>query len=135
MLRSVAARELRNEKLTRTEHERIRHIEGELEGMTEGMLRAAGNYVALSEDDLDMGLVADVHTGEDSALTEGVGHSMDIVAVVPIEGRLYLSRGATFSYYEFKVPIAERMTDEAWKRQLADKKEPPLPAWTKDSVP
>ena len=26
------------------------------------------------------------------------------------------------------------MTDEAWKRQLADKKEPPLPAWTKSFV-
>jgi len=85
-LRSVAARELQNVKLTKKEHERIRHIEGELEYLTESMLKAAGNYIALSEDDLDMGLVADVHTGESSALMEGVGHSMAIVAVVPVEG-------------------------------------------------
>lgn len=130
-LRSVAVRELQNGKLTRKEHERIRHIEGELEYLTESMMKAAGNYVALSQDDLDMALVADVHTGNSSALTEGVGHSMAIVAVVPVEGKLYLARGSTFSYYEFKVPIAQRMTDETWKRQLAQKRAPALPAWTR----
>lgn len=133
-LRGVAARELQNGKLTRKEHERIRHIEGELENLTEAMLKAAGNYVSLSQDDLDMALVADVHTGNGSALSEGVGHSIAIVAVVPIEGKLYLARGAAFSYYEFKVPISGRMTDQAWKLQLSEKRAPPLPAWTNSYI-
>lgn len=128
-LRSVAVRELRNGKLTKKEHERIRHIEGDLEGMTTILLRAAGNYVALSEDDLDMALVADVHTGRDRALTEAVGHAGDIIAIVPIEGKLYLARGGVFSYYEFDVPMSERMTDQQWKRQLSEGKAPHVPQW------
>jgi hypothetical protein len=133
-LRGVSVRELHNGKLTKKEHERIRHIEGELEGMTEAMLKAAGNYIALSEDDLNMALVADVHTGRSTALEEGVGHSNEIVAVVPVEGKLYLARGATLSYYEFTVPISNRLTDEAWKKMLAEKKEPVPPPWTHSFV-
>jgi hypothetical protein len=38
--------------------------------------------------------------------------------------------GAVFSYYEFKQPMSERLTDEAWQEMLADpSKRPSLPSW------
>lgn len=130
-LASVSRKELAGTKLTRKEHERIRYIEGELGDLTESMLKYAGNYQALTEDDLNMALIADVHTGGMRALEEAVGKADDLIAIVPIEGKLYMARGSAFSYYEFTVPISERLTDEAWKKMLEEGKAPPRPFWTK----
>ncbi|HTQ08653.1 MAG TPA: DUF3160 domain-containing protein, partial [Fimbriimonadaceae bacterium] len=127
---SVSRKELAGRSLTRAEHLRIGKIDGEFYDMTEVMLKYGTNFEALTDDDLNMALVADVHTGGDSALEEGVGKADELIAVVPIDGKLYFARGCVFSYYEFTVPIADRMTDEAWKASLKDGKDRPRPAWT-----
>ena len=44
-------------------------------------------------------------------LEVGVGNAAEIYVVVPIEGKLYLTRGAVFDYFEFIGN--ERLTDEA----------------------
>jgi hypothetical protein len=51
--------------------------------------------------------------------------------VVPIEGKLSLARGATFSFYEFKHPASDRLTDEKWQAKLKGGSAPALPVWTK----
>jgi len=33
------------------------------------------------------------------------------------------------SYYEFKQPISDRLTDEAWRAMLEQGNEPERPAW------
>jgi hypothetical protein len=129
-LRSVSIRELQNQKLTRAEHLRIRKIEGELSNLTETMLLYGTNYQTLSDDDRDMALVADVHTGRDKALTVATGRADDLIAIVPIEGKLYFARGTAMSFYEFHQPISNRLTDEAWKKMLAKGKAPARPHWT-----
>ena len=63
----------------------------------------------------------------EEVLEEGVGDAYTIYALVPSEEGLTLTRGAVFSYYEFKQPLSERLTDEAW--QAMDPK-PARPAWT-----
>ena len=81
-----------------------------------------------------MGLVADVYTyhGLDASycLEETVGNADIIWVVVEINGLLYLTRGATFSYYEFKEPISSRLTDNTWRERLSSKQIPERPAWT-----
>ncbi|HWA81938.1 MAG TPA: DUF3160 domain-containing protein, partial [Fimbriimonadaceae bacterium] len=129
-LTKASEKELAGTRLTKDEYLRIRHIEGELSDMTETMLKYAGNFKALTEDDLNMALVADVHTGGNYALEEGVGKADTVIAIVPIEGKLYFARGTAFSYYEFAVPTAQRMTDETWKASLAEGKDHPRPHWT-----
>jgi hypothetical protein len=42
-----------------------------------------------------------------------------------------LATGAVFSYYEFPVPISERMTDEGWQAMVEAGRNPPAPDWTK----
>jgi hypothetical protein len=42
-----------------------------------------------------------------------------------------LCRGVAFTYYEFKWPMSDRLTDEAWQAKLKDGTAPALPSWTK----
>lgn len=128
-LRAVSVKEMAGHALTKKEHLRIRKVEAEFEDLTVMMLKYGTNIQSLKEDDLDMALIADVHTGGQEALEEAVGRADRIVAVVPIEGKLYFARGSVFSYYEFTKPVSERMTDEAWKQMLKDGKAPARPSW------
>lgn len=128
-LLKVSKKELAGTPLTKDEHNEIRHVEGKMSDLTEEMLKYGITFKALTEDDLNMALVADVHTADPFALEEGVGKADTLLAIVPIEGKLYFARGSVFSYYEFLQPVAQRMTDETWKKSLADGKDHPRPHW------
>jgi len=74
------------------------------------------------------------HTAEtsvDEVLEEAVGNAAEIWVVVPIQGKLRLTRGAVFTYYEFKHPAADRMTDEAWQQRIRKGNPAPLPGWVR----
>lgn len=134
-LKRVSEKELRNQRLTRAEYDEIRYIGGKIEYMTLSVMEGeATSWELVNEADRDMAVVADVHTGGDGALEEGVGHAYEILVIVPIEGKLQLTRGAAFSYYEFKQPIANRLTDEQWQAALKAGKAPAPPVWTKTFV-
>ena len=63
-------------------------------------------------------------------LEEGVG-CVDLILVackVP-DGRIILGAGPTLSYYEFKQPISERLTDGQWKKMLEQGQQPQRPVW------
>ncbi len=91
------------------------------------------------EDD-PMPVIADVHTDplsnppfySPSCLEEGVGFPMRILVVVPHRGKLYLTVGAVFSYYEFIKPISERLSDEEWREILKSQNPPQMPLWIED---
>lgn len=131
-LKGISEKELRNQRLTEDEYEEIRHIGGTLEYMTLSVM--TGNpdtWEMVNETDKDMAVVADVHTGGDRVLEEGVGHANEILVVVPVEGKLVLTRGAVFSYYEFQQPAADRLTDEKWQSRIKAGRTPEPPVWTK----
>lgn len=128
---TVSEKELAGKKLTKAEHLRIRKLEGDLESLNTTIQTIASNYQRLSSADLDMALVADIHTAYGQALTIAVGHADHLVAVVPINGKKYLARGAALSYYEFLVPMEKRMTDEQWKERLPKAPAIERPAWVK----
>jgi len=76
-------------------------------------------------------IVADVHTDGNTrqALEEGVGYvDMMVVAYMVPDGRILLGAGPVMTYYEFKQPMSDRLTDEAWRDMLQD--DPPeKPEW------
>jgi len=77
-------------------------------------------------------IVADVHTDSNSGqvLEEGVGYVRLIAVAYDLpDGRILLAAGPVFSYYEFKQPMDDRLTDEAWREMLADRP-PDDPEWT-----
>lgn len=131
-LKRISEKELRNERLTKAEYDSIRAIGGTLEYLTLSVMTGhPDTWELVNETDKDMATVADVHTGGNEVLEQGVGRANEILVIVPIEGKLYLTKGAVFSYYEFRSPAAERLTDEAWQKMLDDGRGPKPPAWTR----
>jgi len=130
-LLTVSEKELRNEPLTPQEYEKIRYLGSDIEWLT---LMSVGvevdSWSAMSESDQDMAVVADVHSGYGLALEEAVGRANEILVIVPIDGKLTLTRGACLSYYEFKEPATNRLTDQQWRERLSAGQAPPPPKWT-----
>jgi hypothetical protein len=51
------------------------------------------------------------------------------VACPAPDGSIYLAVGPLFSYYEFKQPMNNRLTDEQWQKMLDSPKKPGRPKW------
>ena len=88
--------------------------------------------------DKHVAVVADVYTANAdnnpeprrSVLYEAVGPADEVYVVVEIDGYLYLTRGAVFSYREFQRPLSDpRMTDEEWQQMLKQKPATGTPQW------
>jgi hypothetical protein len=136
-LRVIAEKELRGEGLTEDEYEYIRYYGAEIEALTfaasdDAEYGGRGGAAVEGSDPLQAAVVADVATdpGGGSVLEEGVGRVFDLYVVAPIEGQLVLTKGGVFSHYEFKQPVSDRLTDEAWRQRLASDEVPPLASWT-----
>ncbi|MHC1581778.1 MAG: DUF3160 domain-containing protein [Candidatus Syntropharchaeia archaeon] len=76
-------------------------------------------------------IVADVHTDTNTGmvLEEGVGYvDLIVVAYKVPDGRILIGSGPVMSYYEFKHPMDDRLTDEKWREMLRDNP-PDRPEW------
>lgn len=95
-----------------------------------------------SEIDKNMAVIADFHTiapnkySEGGYMESGVGSAYEIYVVVPmvvpIGRKLYLTRGAVFSYNEFISD--ERLTDEKWQKMIREDRAPDMPEWTNSFI-
>jgi hypothetical protein len=134
-LATASRKELRNEALNGSEQQALKHYGGSLEALmlsvvTLGQENPSGSWWDIeSKTDRNMGLIADVHTSFNEVLEEAVGHAGEIWVVAPIKGKLMLTRGAIFSYYEFKHDSNDRLTDEAWQAKLEKGTAPSMPDW------
>ena len=128
---TVSREEIAHKRLSEAEYLRIRNIEGALGDVGAKMLVSGSGigYQNLSSDDMDPALVADFATADDTALEAGVGRCDHVYAIVRVEGKLYLMRGASLSFFEFERPSSDRMTDHEWKKQLESGKILPRSSW------
>jgi len=119
----ISKDELENKELNETDYEFIRNFGEELESIITGV-DAEGKETTI---------VADVHTDTNpprQALEEGVGYvDLILVAYKLPDGRILIGAGRIFSYYEFKHPMAERLTDEKWREMLKQGYAPERPTW------
>jgi hypothetical protein len=120
-LKEISLAELMDRELTEDDYQFIKNFKSEI------------NWVISDVDETSKRttIVADVHTDPDTGqvLEEGVGYVrlMAVAYRIP-DGRILMGAGPVFSYYEFKQPISERLTDEAWRGML--KENPPAdPEW------
>jgi hypothetical protein len=127
LLKTIGEKELRGESLTEAEYSQIRRFGDTLENLTSFSAEVKGQVT--SEADERMALIADVHTDTNTGhvLEEGVGDAFPIYVVVEVDGEQVVAMGGVFSYYEFKHPMSDRLTDEAW--QAMDPR-PDQPGWT-----
>ena len=127
-LRDIAVKELENTPLSSDEYENI-FCFGRL---MQYLISDADDPFELWQTNTDeMAIVADVHTDSNTGmcLEEGVGYPLEIFVIVNEGGSIRLTKGAIFSYYEFKQPIGKRLTDEAWREMLAGETPPEMPEW------
>lgn len=132
-LKTISEKELKGESLTEKEYELIRSFGGQLEHFWLEALRdqEGGARSQLLTDNPAM-LVADVATAPpDQVLEEGTGFINEIYAIVPVDGKLRITKGAVYSYYEFPWPASDRLTDEKWREMLRNETNPEAPEWTR----
>ncbi|MEA3311822.1 MAG: DUF3160 domain-containing protein, partial [candidate division WOR-3 bacterium] len=68
------------------------------------------------------------NTGQ--VLQEATGDPARLYVLVEIDAKPYVAQGATYTYYEFKQPMSDRLTDEAWQEMLGRGQAPAKPGWT-----
>ncbi len=129
-LKSVSEKESKKEKLSLEEYDQIQRMGSLLDNLTLRVLSdEARNWWQVVGPDKNIPVIADVHTADFWALEVGVGKAHEIYVIVEIEGKLKLTRGAMFSFYEFPWSISDRLTDEKWQEMLNNGNAPEQPDW------
>ena len=130
-LKAISEKELAGTAPSQDDYDLIKNIGDTLRGITTFSTSTAQEITNDTDD--RMAVVADVHTDPNSGqvLEEGVGRPYELLAIAPIEGKLTLLTGGAFSYYEFKQPMSDRLTDEAWQAMITSDSPPKPPEWTK----
>ncbi|MCD6568850.1 DUF3160 domain-containing protein [bacterium] len=140
----ISKKELENKTLNEDEYSFIDHFGDVSSFLIETLLsnEEKGSYFAErmmegKEDILRSTLIADVHTDGNSqqVLEEGVGKIKAMLVAYRLpDGRILLGMGPVFSYYEFKWPMNDRLTDEKWREMI--KTNPPTePQWARTFSP
>ncbi len=117
----LSEKELENEELTREDYDFIKNFGDELNSVIEDVDEKAKKTT----------IVADVHTDGNTkhVLEEGVGYvDLIVVAYKVPDGRILVGAGPVMTYYEFKQPMEDRLTDEKWRDMLREKP-PEKPEW------
>ncbi len=123
-LKTISEKELNDQELTPIEYDLIKNIGERLENIV-GDVDPEG---------LKTTMVADVHTDPNSkqCLEEAVGYIDFVVILVEMPNGSFASMaGPIFSYYEFKQPMSDRLTDEQWEEWLENGNQPPRPEWVR----
>ena len=120
-LMNLSKAELENKELTNNDYEFIMDFGANLDSVVTGV----------NDKGKETTIVADVHTDCNTGmvLEEGVGYvDLILVAYIVPDGRIIVGAGPVLSYYEFKHPMDDRLTDDKWKEMLGS--EPPeKPGW------
>jgi hypothetical protein len=122
-LQKIAEKELENQNLTEDDRKFISRFAKSLKNCVAGTDTEAQKTT----------LVADVHTDQNTqqVLEEGTGELELLFAACKLpDGRIFLSAGPVMSYYEFRHPMSDRLTDEKWREILKTEKAPSRPTWT-----
>lgn len=118
----ISEKELKAEKLTQEDYDFIKDFGDQLNSV----------IYSVEENARKTTIVADVHTDGNTqmVLEEGVGYvDIILVAYKTPQNRIFLGAGPVMSYYEFKQPMNDRLTDEKW-RELLISNPPKTPEWT-----
>lgn len=121
-LYEISVMELANQPLSEADYDFIDDVADSLGSIAEGFDQA----------DTRTTMVADVHTDPNTGqvLKEAVGRVRPLLVAYKVpDGRVLVGAGPVLSYYEFKHPMSDRLTDEAWVRML-ESAPPAAPEWT-----
>lgn len=137
-LEALARKQLRAEPFTDAERQFLKQTI-DIRGGGSGPPRYDGWYPKLiySNPASLTPTVADVHTSQawdapPEVLEVGVGTAQFLVVAIDNESDRAIYVGPAYSYYEFRRPPSQRMTDQEWWALVRGNKLPERPAWTRD---
>jgi hypothetical protein len=127
---SISNKEMNKKSLSKDEIKLLYKSWNKWENITRAPYLGNNHYI---EEESEMSIVADVHTDPNSkyVLEEAVGTPFLINAIIKYNGNNIIVKGASNSYYEFKYPMKDRLTDEKW-REIMDNL--PLPIWEEEMI-
>ncbi|MHA1778849.1 MAG: DUF3160 domain-containing protein [Candidatus Heimdallarchaeaceae archaeon] len=132
-LTTISIKELENQPITSEELRYLNKVGDALSDLAKFFTEDEHHYTLNQR----MALVADVHTDPNTqqVLEVATGNPYTIYVIIQdSEGNLYLTRGGTYSYYEFTMPMTQRLTDEEWHNML-DNNPPTIPEWQNIALP
>jgi len=118
----IARDELENKELGESDYEFIKDFGEQVNSVVAGV-GAKGKATTI---------IGDVHTDTNTmqVLEEGIGNAALILVAYKVpDGRIILGAGPVFTYYEFRQPISDRLTDEQWREMLEQGEQPGRPEW------
>ncbi|MCK6440461.1 MAG: DUF3160 domain-containing protein, partial [Planctomycetes bacterium] len=129
-LETISRQELEGKELKQEDYDFIKDFASEVKYV---VAPAAGE---LDERALRTDIIADVHTDQNSeeCLEVGTGKlRLMAAAYYNPEGKLIVGFGPVLSFHEFRHPMSDRLTDEAWQGMLTSEKTIPAdPEWIKN---
>jgi archaellum component FlaC len=133
-LKIISEKEINNMPLYDEEYEFIWNVGRKLASLKEFPLQILGKITSNTDEKIE--IVADVHTDVNSGqvLEEGVGSPFNIYVIIDDAQGIRICRGAVFSYYEFKHPMEDRLTDEKWQEMGEKRERANQPDWVKTFV-
>jgi hypothetical protein len=133
-LTAIAEKELARKELDKQDYELIWSIGSILSSLKQFPPQIMEKITSGTDERMD--IIADVHTDVNTkqVLEEGIGSPFDIYVIVEDAKGPRLCRGGVFSYYEFKHPMDDRLTDEKWQEMGKEGKRPEQPAWTQTFI-
>ncbi len=138
---NCSKKELAGKTLSEQEYRQLEIVGAVFENMTLNMMRNGNEYLEWEDiegADRKVAVIADIYTAngknvpmeKKAVLYNAVGPADVIYVVVEIDGYLYLTRGAVFSYREFHDALdVPRHTDEEWQELLKEKPRLGVPKW------
>ena len=127
----ISKAELENRELTDDDYNFIKYFGHSLDSISRGLIANYGDIV--DPEMFKTTLIADVHTdgNTDKVLEEGTGYIRPIIVAYKLpQNYILVGVGPVFSYYEFKQPMGNRLTDEEW-RSILQTNPPTYPEWIK----
>lgn len=133
-LAAISDGELAGKKLSEQDYELIWNIGDVLSSLKQFPPQVMANITSGTDERMD--IIADVHTDLNTKkiLEEAVGSPFDIFVIVEDTKGYRLCRGGVFSYYEFKHPMDDRLTDEKWQEMGKEGIRPEQPPWTRTFI-
>jgi hypothetical protein len=130
--RDIAVKQLANETISDEDFEKLRISPMRI---NDALTPATGSMISSKE--VRSGLIADVHTAmtmeRQEVLYEATGIPNIIYVAVKDKNGTRLTRGLTYSYYEFTRPFGERLSDQDWQGVIYEGSgefTPQAPDWT-----
>ncbi|MCR5556232.1 MAG: DUF3160 domain-containing protein [Butyrivibrio sp.] len=119
-LLEISEKELTNAEITEDDYEFIRCYGGYIEHFWIEVNKEEMEEAPSDSFQAPSPVVADIATDPNGTVLEvGTGKVDTLYVVFPIDGKLHIGRGSVYSFYQFEMPISERMTDSEWRNRLA----------------